>query len=83
MVNKIFRAAGLSARTSTTCLRFSFYVLLPKRHSINSGPLCATDHLFATRVIKVNESSAARVASGRWRDGSWNRVTPGVFSEKS
>ena len=40
---------------------FILRVTTETRHSINSGPLCATDHLFATRVIKVNESSAARV----------------------
>lgn len=44
----------------------AFFILrvAEARHSINSGPLRETDHLFATRVIKVNESSAARVGPG-------------------
>lgn len=59
MVNKIFRS--LRAREYNLPAFFILRVTTEARHSINSGPLCATDHLFATRVIKVNESSAARV----------------------
>jgi len=60
MVNKIFRLlVPPRARVQLACIFLR--VTTEARHSINSGPLCATDHLFATRIIKVNESSAARV----------------------
>lgn len=73
MDNKIFRVHRSCAYTDTVARHRVFHsrFTAEARHSINSGLLLATDHLFATCVIKVNESSTTRV--GYLADGAKSR----------
>jgi len=57
MDNKIFTRFRMRARLSFRALTLPAEAT---RRSINSASLRATDHLFATRVITVNESSKGK-----------------------